>query len=118
MEKVFDSIVRLKESGWTEDQAKALFRRFIPIGTKEELDKFHSLAEEKNLSREDLRVILRAIKLNQGEAHDLAIIKNELQDIRTTLDFIRAEIGAMDADTIMEKWAADFASRLQSFEIP
>lgn len=41
-----------------------IYRRFIPIGTAEEMDKFHSLAEEKNLSREDLCVILRAIKLN------------------------------------------------------
>ena len=46
------------------EQEKALLRRFIPIGTKEEMDKFNSLAEEKNLSREDLTVILRAIKLN------------------------------------------------------
>ena len=71
------------------EQEKALFRRFIPIGTAEEMDKFNSLAEEKNLSREDLTVILQAIKLNHG-----------------------AEIGAMDVDTVMEKWAADLASRL------
>jgi len=41
-----------------------IYRRFIPIGTKEEMDRLESLAEEKNLSREDLAVILRAIKLN------------------------------------------------------
>ncbi len=64
MEKTFDSIVRLKESGYSEEQAKAFFRRFVPIGTAEEMDKFLSLAEEKNLSREDLRLILRSIKLN------------------------------------------------------
>lgn len=46
------------------EQEKALLRRFIPIGTKEEMDKFRSLAEEKNLSRDDLAVILHAIKLN------------------------------------------------------
>ena len=46
------------------EKEKALLRRFIPIGTKEEMDKFNSLAEEKNLSRDDLAVILRAIKLN------------------------------------------------------
>ena len=66
-----------------------IFRRFIPIGTAEEMDKLLSLAEEKNLSREDLTVILQAIKLNHG-----------------------AEIGAMDVDTVMEKWAADLASQL------
>lgn len=66
-----------------------IFRRFIPIGTAEEMDKLLSLAEEKNLSREDLTVILQAIKLNHG-----------------------AEIWAMDVDTVMEKWAADLASRL------
>ena len=41
-----------------------IYRRFIPIGTPEEMDKFHSLVEEKNLSREDLKLILKAIKLN------------------------------------------------------
>lgn len=88
------------------------YRRFIPIGTEKQMDKFKTLVEEKNLSREDLTVILRAITLNQGDAHDLAIIKNELQDIRTILEFIRAEVRAMDADTVMEKWAADLASQL------
>ena len=88
------------------------YRRFIPIGTEKQMDKLKTLVEEKNLSREDLAVILRAITLNQGDAHDLAIIKNELQDIRTILEFIRAEVGAMDADTVMEKWAADLASQL------
>lgn len=46
------------------EQKKVLLRRFVPIGTKEEMDKFFSLAEEKNLSRDDLAAILRAIKLN------------------------------------------------------
>ena len=41
-----------------------IFRRFIPIGTKEEMDRLHSLVEEKSLSREDLALILRTIKLN------------------------------------------------------
>lgn len=41
-----------------------IYRRFIPIGTEEQMDKFQTLSEEKNLSRDDLAVILRAIKLN------------------------------------------------------
>ena len=41
-----------------------IYRRFIPIGTKEEMDKFHTLLKETNLSRDDLITILRAIKLN------------------------------------------------------
>lgn len=41
-----------------------IYRRFIPIGTKEEMDKFHTLIKETNLSRDDLITILRAIKLN------------------------------------------------------
>lgn len=41
-----------------------IFRRFVQIGTEEEMDRFRSLAEEKNLSREDLAVILRAVRLN------------------------------------------------------
>lgn len=54
----------MKKNKRAEEHAEAIYRRFIPIGTAEEMDKFHSLTEEKNLSREDLRVILRAIKLN------------------------------------------------------
>lgn len=41
-----------------------IYRRFVPIGTDEEMDKFLSIVKEKNLSREDLIAILRAIKLN------------------------------------------------------
>lgn len=94
------------------------YRRFIPIGTEKQMDKLKTLVEEKNLSREDLAVILRAITLNQGDALDLAVIKNELQDIRTILEFIRAEIGAMDmdTDTIMENWAADLEKKLSLSE--
>ena len=43
------------------------YRRFIPIGTEKQMDKLKTLVEEKNLSREDLAVILRAIKI--GRAH-------------------------------------------------
>ena len=92
------------------------YRRFIPIGTEKQMDKLKTLVEEKNLSREDLAVILRAITLNQGDALDLAVIKNELQDIRTILEFIRAEIGDMDTDTIMEKMAADLDKKLSLSE--
>lgn len=41
----------------------SVFRRFIPIGTKEEMDRLQVLMEEKSLSREDLMLILRTIKL-------------------------------------------------------
>lgn len=41
-----------------------IFRRFIPIGTPEEMDKLKSLIEEKSLTREDLKLILETIKLN------------------------------------------------------
>ena len=41
-----------------------IYRRFIPIGTEEQMDKFQTLSEEKNLSRDDLALILQAIKLN------------------------------------------------------
>ena len=40
------------------------YRRFIPIGDKEKLDKFEALMAEKNLSKEDIILILRAVKLN------------------------------------------------------
>lgn len=66
-----------------------IYRRFIPIGTEKEMDRFHSLVEEKKLSRndmltilfanalpalvekkhlseDDLSIVLRAIKLNPG----------------------------------------------------
>lgn len=40
------------------------FRRFTRIGTRKDLDKLRYLVEEKNLSREDLILILKTIKLN------------------------------------------------------
>lgn len=66
-----------------------IYRRFIPIGTEKEMDRFHSFVEEKSLSRndmltilfanalpalvekkhlseDDLSIVLRAIKLNPG----------------------------------------------------
>lgn len=46
------------------EQKDIIWRRFTPIGTAEQMDKLHSLIAEKHLSREDLAVILRAIKLN------------------------------------------------------
>lgn len=47
-----------------EQKVSCVFRRFVPIGTKEEMDRFFSLVGEKNLSREDLALILQAIRLN------------------------------------------------------
>ena len=40
------------------------FRGFIPIGSKENMDRLKSLTEEKSLSSEDLKLILETIKLN------------------------------------------------------
>lgn len=42
----------------------SIYRRFIPIGTPEEMDRLKSLIEEKSLSHEDLKLILETIKLN------------------------------------------------------
>lgn len=52
----------------------AEYRRFIPIGNKKEMNIFENLIEEKNLSRRDLIVILKAIKLNPNAG--LAINKD------------------------------------------
>ena len=41
-----------------------IFRRFIPIGTTEDMDKFTALLVEKNITRDDLLLILRSVKLN------------------------------------------------------
>lgn len=41
-----------------------IWRRFVPIGTKEEMDRLNILIKEKNLSREDLMIILSALKIN------------------------------------------------------
>ena len=43
---------------------KNLYRRFVPIGDEKTMDKFEVLCERKNLSREDLILILKAIELN------------------------------------------------------
>ena len=40
------------------------YRRFIPIGDKEKMDKFKTLVEKKNLSKEDVILVLQAVKLN------------------------------------------------------
>lgn len=39
-----------------------IYRGFIPIGTEKEMDRFHSMIEKKNLSRNDLFTILFANK--------------------------------------------------------
>lgn len=53
-----------------------IWRRFIPIGSKEEMDKFETLIEEKNLTREDLLIILRAIELNKN-------VKKQMEEVIT-----------------------------------
>lgn len=45
-------------------ESNSEWRRFIPIGTPKEMDKLSALIDEKNLSREDLRLILTTIRLN------------------------------------------------------
>jgi hypothetical protein len=47
-----------------------IFRRFIPIGTTEDMDKFTALLVEKNITRDDLLLILRSVKLNSGAVVD------------------------------------------------
>ena len=47
-----------------------IFRRFIPIGTTEYMDKFTALLVEKNITRDDLLLILRSVKLNSGAEVD------------------------------------------------
>lgn len=39
------------------------YRRFEPLGSKEEMKEFETLCEEKNLSRHDLYVILKALRV-------------------------------------------------------
>lgn len=43
---------------------ETLYRRFVPIGNKKIMDKFEVLCEHKNLSRDDLILILKAVELN------------------------------------------------------
>lgn len=45
---------------------KHIYRRFKPIGDRKTMDKFEVLCERKNLSREDLIIILCAIELNRN----------------------------------------------------
>ena len=44
-----------------------IFRRFVPIGTSDDMDKFTALLVEKNITRDDLLLILRSVKLYSGE---------------------------------------------------
>lgn len=70
----------------------SIYRRFIPIGTPEEMDRLKSLIEEKSLSHEDLKLILKTIKLNPncGDC----------------------------ADKVINSLAEDFAFRFSSSHIP
>lgn len=43
---------------------KSEMRRFIPIGDEKTMDKFNALCGRKNLSRDDVILILKAVKLN------------------------------------------------------
>lgn len=72
----------------------------IPIGSKKEMDKFYSLTAKKNLSKDDLTVILQAVTVDRESIHELTSIKNELQDIRTILKLIQAEIKAMNETAV------------------
>ena len=47
-----------------EKRPKRTYLRFIVIGTDEDLAKFEDVADAKNLTREDLILILKTIKLN------------------------------------------------------
>lgn len=49
---------------------KWLYKRFIPIGTEEIMDRFEALCERKNLSKIDLILILSAIQLNPSISVD------------------------------------------------
>ena len=49
-----------------EQMEEIIFRRFTPIGTEQDIDRLLSLVKEKSLSREDLILILKTIKLNPG----------------------------------------------------
>ena len=44
-----------------------IFRRFVPIGTSDDMDTVTALLVEKNITRDDLLLILRSVKLNSGE---------------------------------------------------
>lgn len=39
------------------------YRRFEPLGNEEEMKEFETLCEEKDLSRHDLYVILKALRV-------------------------------------------------------
>ena len=45
-------------------KAQTELRRFVLTGTDEDLDKLISLMKEKSLSREDVMLILRTVKMN------------------------------------------------------
>ena len=54
-----------------------IFRRFVRIGTSGDMDKFTALLVEKNITRDDLLLILRSVKLNSGEEADRDGEQNE-----------------------------------------
>lgn len=42
------------------------YRRFVPVGNERTMDKFEALCKRKNLSVDDLILILQAIELNSN----------------------------------------------------
>lgn len=45
-------------------ESQKIYRRFIPIGAEEEMKKLDELIADKDLSKADLVLILRCLKLN------------------------------------------------------
>lgn len=45
-------------------ESQKIYRRFIPTGTEEEMKKLDELIADKDLSKADLVLILRCLKLN------------------------------------------------------
>lgn len=49
-----------------KNMSDTVYRRFIPIGNEKMQDRLVKLIREKDLSHDDLILILRTIKLNPG----------------------------------------------------
>lgn len=71
------------------------FRRFTRIGTREDLDKLIYLVEEKGLSREDVTLILRTIKLNpdSSSTEKDETVHGEKRPMKITLKAARVNAG-------------------------
>ena len=90
IKEIADLITMLKcQRKFDSDDCEHIYRRFIVKGDDKQLKSFENMIVEKQLSREDLKLILQTIKLNPDvEKQNNYIKKSEAKTINGLKIFI------------------------------